>query len=95
MTANWLAAGVLQMKTDWFRVDWRGMTAIFLPGLAAALIGMALDAWIPPLVAGACALMLFLLFLRIGRPFNDGEIGAVERVVGKRAVRLLRGFAVP
>jgi O-antigen/teichoic acid export membrane protein len=94
MIANWSAAGVLQMKTDWFRVDWRGMAAIFLPGLAAALIGIALDAWVPPLVAGACALALFLMFLRIGRPFNDGELGAVERVVGKRAVRLLRGFAV-
>jgi hypothetical protein len=35
-----------------------------------------------------------VMFLRIGRPFNGGEVGAVERVVGRRAVRLLRGFAV-
>jgi O-antigen/teichoic acid export membrane protein len=94
MTANWLAAAVLQWKTDWFRVDWRGMTAIFLPGLAAAVIGILMLGWARPLVAGAVALLFFLAFLRIGRPFNGHEIGAVERVVGKRAVRLLRGFAV-
>lgn len=93
MTANWLAAGVLHLSTDWFRVDWRGMAAIFLPGLAAATIGIALAGWLGPLFAGALALVLFVLFLRIGRPFDVKEIGAVERVVGKRAVRLLRGFA--
>jgi O-antigen/teichoic acid export membrane protein len=95
LTANWLAAGVLQAKTDWFRVDWRGMTAIFLPGLLAAVLGVLLTGWTPPLVAGAAALVLFVMLLRIGRPFNDLEIGAVERVVGGRAVKLLRGFAVP
>jgi O-antigen/teichoic acid export membrane protein len=94
MTANWLAAAVLQWKTDWFRVDWRGMTAIFLPGLAAAVLGILMLGWTRPLVAGAFAFLFFLLFLRIGRPFNAPEIGAVERVVGERAVRLLRGFAV-
>ena len=95
LTANWLAAGVLQAKTDWFRVDWRGMTAIFLPGLLAAVLGVLLTGWTPPLVAGAAALVLFVMLLRIGRPFNDLEIGAVERVVGGRALKLLRGFAVP
>jgi O-antigen/teichoic acid export membrane protein len=95
MTANWMAAGVLQFKTDWFRVDWRGMAAIFLPGMAAAVVGILLLDWARPLIAGALALMFFVAFLRVGRPFNDGEMGAVERVVGKRAVRLLRGFAVP
>ena len=95
LTANWLAAGVLQAKTDWFRVDWRGMTAIFLPGLLAAVAGVLLTGWTPPLVAGAAALVLFVMLLRIGRPFNDLEIGAVERVVGGRALKLLRGFAVP
>lgn len=94
MTANWLAAGVLQSRTDWFRVDWRGMAAIFLPGLAAAVVGFLLTGWTRPLVAGAFALAAFVMFLRIGRPFNGGEVGAVERVVGRRAVRLLRGFAV-
>ena len=95
LTANWLAAAFLQARTDWFRVDWRGMAAIFLPGLAAALAGIGLTGWTQPLVAGVLALLLFVAFLRIGRPFNDGEIGAVERVVGRRAVRLLRGFAIP
>jgi hypothetical protein len=93
ITANSLAAGFLQHKTDWFRVDWRGMAGMFLPGLAAALIGIFLTEWLRPFVAGAVAFVLFVLFLRIGRPFNNGEIHAVERVVGARAVRLLKGFA--
>ena len=94
MIANWLAASVLQARTDWFRVDWRGMAAILLPGLAAASTGMLLADGIGPLLAGALALALFVLFLRIGRPFYARELDAVERLVGKRAVRLLRGFAV-
>jgi len=94
MTANWLAAGVLQAKTDWFRVDWRGMAAIFLPGLAAAGIGLLLADRIEPLIAAGVALAVFVLFLRIGRPFNGHEIDAVGRLAGKRATRLLRGFAV-
>jgi O-antigen/teichoic acid export membrane protein len=94
ITANSLASGVLQYKTDWFRVDWRGMTAIFLPGLVGAALGIVLIGWFKPLVAGGLALLLFLLFLRIGRPFNVNELGAVERAVGKRAMRLFRGFAV-
>jgi O-antigen/teichoic acid export membrane protein len=94
ITANGLAAGVLHTRTDWFRVDWRGMAAIFVPGLAAALLGITLKGSILPLVAGGLALAFFIMFLRIGRPFNVREIGTVERVVGKRAVRLLRGFAV-
>jgi hypothetical protein len=94
MSANWLAAGVLHTKTDWFRVDWRGMAAIFLPGLAAALFGRTLANWLPPFVAAGIALLVFVVFLRVGRPFAATELGAVERVVGKRAVRLLRGFAV-
>ncbi|HET7204907.1 MAG TPA: hypothetical protein VFI92_16220 [Steroidobacteraceae bacterium] len=94
LIANSLAAGVLQTKTDWFRVDWRGMAAIFLPGLAAAVLGLLLTGWTHPLLAGALGLVLFVMLLRIGRPFNGGEIGAVERVVGRRAVKLLRGFAV-
>jgi O-antigen/teichoic acid export membrane protein len=93
ITANSLAAGVLQVKTDWFRVDWRGMTAIFLPGLVGAALGIVLIGWFAPLTAGAIALLLFVMFLRVGRPFNVNELGAVERVVGKRATRLLRGFA--
>jgi hypothetical protein len=94
MVANWLAAGVLHTKTSWFRVDWRGMAAIFVPGVVAAGIGIALKSWIPPMAAAAVALVLFILFLRIGRPFDVSEIGTMERVVGKKAVRLLRGFAV-
>ena len=93
ITANSLAAGVLQVKTDWFRVDWRGMAAMFLAGLAAALIGIVLIGWIRPFIAGALAFVLFVVFLRVGRPFNTGEIHAMERVVGARAVRLLKGFA--
>jgi O-antigen/teichoic acid export membrane protein len=94
MTANWLASWVLQARTDWFRVDWRGMAAIFVPGLAAGAVGMALALWINPLYAGALAPLLFVLFLRIGRPFNASEINTIERAVGKRAAGVLRGFAV-
>jgi hypothetical protein len=93
LTANSLAAAALQARTDWFRVDWRGMAGILLPGLVAAVGGILLLGWARPLVAGACAFVLFLLLLRIGRPFNGDEVGAVERVTGRRAVRLLREFA--
>ena len=93
ITANSLAAGVLQQKTDWFRVDWRGMSVMFLAGLAASLLGILATARIAPFVAGALAFVLFIAFLRVGRPFNTGEIHAMERVVGARAVRLLKGFA--
>jgi hypothetical protein len=34
------------------------------------------------------------LFLRVGRPFNAGEIRTIERAIGKRAAGVLRGFAV-
>jgi hypothetical protein len=34
------------------------------------------------------------MFLRNGRPSNDGKIGAVERGGSRRDIRLLRGFAV-
>ena len=94
MTANWLASWVLHVRTDWFRVDWRGMAAIFLPGLAAAAIGLALATWMRPLLAGAIAPLFFVLFLRIGRPFEAREIRTIERAVGKRAAGVLRGFAV-
>ena len=94
MTANWLAAWVLHVRTDWFRVDWRGMAAIFLPGMAAAAIGLGLAMWMKPLLAGAIAPLFFVLFLRIGRPFDAREIRTIERAVGKRAAGALRGFAV-
>lgn len=94
MTANWLASWVLHARTDWFRVDWRGMAAIFLPGLAAGAVGMALTRWMNPLIAGALTPLFFIAFLRIGRPFNLSEIRTVERAVGKRAAGVLRGFAV-
>jgi O-antigen/teichoic acid export membrane protein len=93
ITANWLATSVLRRKTDWFRVDWRGMTVMFLAALAASLLGLLLAERVQPFVAGALAFLLFIAFLRVGRPFNTGEIHAMERVVGPRAVRLLRGFA--
>jgi O-antigen/teichoic acid export membrane protein len=91
--ANSLAAGVLQHKTDWFRVDFRGMSRMFLAGIAASLLGILAAQWIHPFVAGALAFVLFIAFLRVGRPFSTGEIHAMERVVGPRAVRLLKGFA--
>ena len=91
--ANSLAASVLQNKTDWFRVDWRGMTVMMLAGLAASGLGILLVEAIRPFAAGALAFVLFIAFLRVGRPFNTGEIRVVERVVGARAVRLLKGFA--
>jgi hypothetical protein len=94
MTANWLASWVLQVRTDWFRVDWRGMAAIFLPGIAAGAIGMGLALVIKPLLAGAIAPFIFILFLRIGRPFNVDEVRTIERAIGKRAAGVLRGFAV-
>jgi O-antigen/teichoic acid export membrane protein len=94
LTANWIRAGVLRFSTDWFRVDLRGMAAIFLPGLVAAMLGLALARWIGPLGAGILALALFILLVRIGRPFKAKEIRLVERVIGERATRLVRGFAV-
>jgi O-antigen/teichoic acid export membrane protein len=94
MTANWLASWVLQARTDWFRMDWRGMAAIFLPGLAAGGAGMLMALWMNPLYAGALAPLLYLLFLRIGRPFNASEIQVIERAAGMRVARVLRSFAV-
>lgn len=93
IVANSLTAGVLQHKTDWFRVDWRSIVVMSLAGLAASLLGILLTEGIRPFVAGAVAFVLFVVFLRLGRPFNTGEIHAMERVVGARAVRLLKGFA--
>ena len=84
MIANSLAAGVLQVKTDWFRVDWRGMAAIFLPGLVGAALGIILIGWFAPLVAGGLALLLFVMFLRVGRPFNVRRTGG-GRTRGRQA----------
>ncbi len=94
MLANWAASAVLRWSTDWFKVDWRGMVAIVLPGLAAVALGMALATWSGPLPAGGIGLILYLGFVRIARPFRSSEIAMVERVVGERLVRLIRGFAV-
>ncbi len=94
LLSNSLATGVLQARTDWFRVDWRGVLAIGVAGALAAGLGIAARTEIPALIAGALAFGAFILFVRIGRPFSACEIGAVERVVGKRAMTLLRGFAV-
>jgi O-antigen/teichoic acid export membrane protein len=94
MTANGLASMVLHIKTDWFRVDWRGMAAILLPGAAAAAIGMALATVIRPLYAGAIALLIFVALLRVSRPFRVTEISTIERAIGKRAAGLMRSFAV-
>jgi O-antigen/teichoic acid export membrane protein len=93
LAANSLATSVLQRNTDWFRVDWRSITVMFVAGFAASMLGILAGTVIPPFVAGALALALFIGFLRIGRPFSNGEINAMERVVGARAVRLLKGFA--
>jgi O-antigen/teichoic acid export membrane protein len=94
ITANALAAGVLRVKTDWFRIDWRGSLAIAVPGLGAAAIGIALLERLHPFIAAGVALASFVLLLRLGRPFRSSEIGIVERVVGRRAVRVVRGFSV-
>ncbi len=94
LVSNSLATGVLQSRTDWFRVDWRGTIAIGAAGALSAAAGVAMRTTMPVFVAAAIAFGLFILFVRIGRPFSAGEIGAVERVVGKRAMNLLRGFAV-
>ena len=94
LTANWLAASVLRGKIDWFRFDRRGMLAIFLPGLAAAGIGLYLARWTGPLPAAAIALALFGVFLCFGRPFDEREVNVIERVVGQPAARLLRGLTV-
>jgi O-antigen/teichoic acid export membrane protein len=94
ITANALAAGVLRVKTDWFRIDWRGSLAIALPGLGAAAIGIALLERLHPFIAAGVALASFVLLLRLGRPFRSSEMGIVERVVGRRAVRVVRGFSV-
>jgi O-antigen/teichoic acid export membrane protein len=94
LVSNSLATGVLQSRTDWFRVDWRGVSAIGIAGALAAGLGIIARGEMSPLLAGVGAFFLFVLFVRIGRPFSAGEIGAVERVVGKRAMTVLRGFAV-
>jgi hypothetical protein len=94
LVSNSLATGVLQSRTDWFRVDWRGVSAIGIAGAVAAGLGILARGEIPVLLAGVGAFCLFVLFVRIGRPFSAGEIGAVERVVGPRAMTVLRGFAV-
>ena len=94
LISNSLATGVLQARTDWFRVDWRGVMTIGAAGAIAAAIGILLRSEISPFVAAVLAFGLFVLCVRIGRPFSAVEIGAVERVVGKRAMTLLRGFAV-
>lgn len=94
LVSNSLATGVLQSRTDWFRVDWRGVSAIGMAGAVAAGLGILARGEMPVLLAGVGAFCLFVLFVRIGRPFSAGEIGAVERVVGKRAMMVLRGFAV-
>jgi O-antigen/teichoic acid export membrane protein len=93
VTTNGLAAAFLQRRTGWFRVDWRGMAAIFLPGLLAAAGGLLLARVVPALYAGVASLGLFVAMVRVGRPFRPPEIGAVERVVGTRAGQWLRGFA--
>ena len=93
MTANWLASWVLQSRTDWFRVDWRGIASIFLAGFAAGAVGLTLARWMNPIVAGAIAPLFFLAFLRVTRPFNRSEIGTIERAFGERIARVLRGFA--
>jgi O-antigen/teichoic acid export membrane protein len=93
VVSNGLAAAVLQWRTGWFRVDWRGMAAIFLPGLGATSVGLLLANSVPAPYAGAAALASFVVLVRVGRPFRTPEIGAVERVVGPRAGLWLRGFA--
>jgi O-antigen/teichoic acid export membrane protein len=94
MTANWLASWVLQSRTDWFRVDWRGMAAIFLAGFPAGALGKGLALWIHPLVAGAITPLFFVAFLRFSKPFKQSEIRPLERALGARAAGVLRGFAV-
>lgn len=94
MTANWLATWVLQSRTAWFRVDWRGMGAIFLPGFIAGAGGMLLSHRIKPFLAAALALLLYLALLRVSRPFRQNEIRPLERAIGQRAGGVLRGFAV-
>lgn len=94
LVSNSLATGVLQSRTDWFRVDWRGVSTIGIAGAAAAGLGILAKTESSPLLAGTAAFGLFVLFVRIGRPFSAGEMGAIERVVGRRAMTVLRGFAV-
>jgi O-antigen/teichoic acid export membrane protein len=94
MTANWLATWVLQSRTAWFRVDWRGMGAIFLPGIVAGVCGTLASHRIKPFVAAALALLLYLALLRFSRPFTHNEIRPLERALGQRAGGVLRGFAV-
>ena len=70
-----------------------GSTQRMGPGYFPLLLGILLTEVIHPFVAGGIAFVLFILFLRLGRPFNSPEIHAIERVMGARAVRLLKGFA--
>lgn len=91
--ANGLATAVLQWRTAWFRVDWRGMAAIFLPGFIAATAGLLMARAVQAPYAAAAAFVAFVALVRLGRPFSPPEIGTVERVVGPRAGQWLRGFA--
>lgn len=94
LVANWISSSILVRSTDWFRLDWRGITAIFLPAGGAIALGLLGAMWLHPIVVGGVMVVLYSTSLWITKPFKRLEIGMIERVIGNNVARVIRGLAV-
>lgn len=91
--SNWIAMSVLIRSTGGFRFDWRGLMATVVPAALVIGAGVLLRMIVHPITAIAIALVLFALLLWLAKPFNNRELGVVERAVGQRITALIRVFS--
>lgn len=87
---NAFAAFILTRSTDCYRIDWRGLAAIYAPALVAIPFGLLAAEAIHPFAAGGLATTGYAASLVLMKPFRLDELGLVEQVFGRRLAAIAR-----
>jgi len=91
--ANWIAIAMLTKSTGGFQVDWRGLLAILIPASVVIATSFSLKSLLNPFLISILAIFVFILLVRLTKPYKNEEMALVERGLGQYAARLIRGFS--
>ena len=91
--ANWIAIAMLTKSTGGFQVDWRGLLAILIPASVVIATSFSLKSLLNPFLISILAIFVFILLVRLTKPYKNEEMAIIERGLGQYAARLIRGFS--
>ncbi|MCP4090217.1 MAG: hypothetical protein GY746_10540 [Gammaproteobacteria bacterium] len=91
--ANWIAIAILIKSTGEFKIDWRGQMAVLLPATLIIAASFPLTTTLNPFIIAILSIPIFILLIRITKPFKSSETAIIERSLGQRAARLIKGFS--